>query len=162
MRSDEDSPAGIQFRRPARRASGHAIRRAPAAGCTTRQHNAHITESRVIRYPWHPWYGRSVVVVRVSEKREQPVFRCAPEMDAMRSIEVPQWMFDAAVCCRMTLAPTGSVCIQALRELARLLCALSRAEPSTVPKKPSTSPRLNREMPVQYTRELRPFDQLGL
>jgi hypothetical protein len=52
----------------------------------------------------------------------------------MRSIEVPQWMFDAAVCRRMTLAATASVRIQSLRELHRLLCAVRRAEPSTVLK----------------------------
>ena len=30
------------------------------ANYTSRQSNAHSTESREIRYPWHPWCGRSV------------------------------------------------------------------------------------------------------
>jgi hypothetical protein len=31
-------------------------------GDTIRRHNAQKTEVRSVCYPWHPWYGRSLVI----------------------------------------------------------------------------------------------------
>ena len=36
--------------------------------CTTKQPNAHNTESRKLLYPWHPWHGHSVWVHRTMVK----------------------------------------------------------------------------------------------
>ena len=94
--------------------------------CTSRQQNAHITESRVVLYRWHPWHGRSVFIFGTVTKGEQAVFRCALEpADAARPLEVPQWMFDAAACCRVVLAATPSVSVEVLRELDQLISAVS-------------------------------------
>ncbi len=43
------------------------------------------------------------------------IFRCHAD-DSRRALEIPQWMFDAARCCRMPLAPRAVVaCLRALR-----------------------------------------------
>jgi hypothetical protein len=67
------------------------------------------------------------------QKGEQPVFRCALEpADCVATLEVPQWMFDPAVCYRIAMASNPNVSVETLRELARLFAAIMRAEPSTV------------------------------
>lgn len=47
-----------------------------AVDCTSRQPNAHVTESRVVPYRWHPWHGRAVFAFRAVTKGEEAVFRC--------------------------------------------------------------------------------------
>ena len=92
------------------------------AGCTSRQHNAHITESRVLLYPWHPWHGRTVLIFSSVAKNGQAVYRCGLESaQTDRPLEVPQWMFDPTVCCRVYLAASPAVRCEELLELKRLL-----------------------------------------
>jgi hypothetical protein len=101
--------------------------------CTSRRQNTHITESRVVLYRWHPWHGRPVYIARPLNKGRQPVFRCALEAgDSVATLEVPQWMFDPAICCRIAVVTDPSVDVGSLRELRRLLLAITRAEPSPV------------------------------
>ena len=103
------------------------------ARCTSRQHNAHVTESRVVLYRWHPWHGRAVFVFGAVTKCEQGIFRCALEQaDVARPLEVPQWMFDAVACCRIELVAMPSACMSALRELDRLLSSAGAGERSYV------------------------------
>jgi hypothetical protein len=90
--------------------------------CTSRQSDTHRIESREVRYPWHPWYGRSVWVDQAVIRGGQAVFQCRLEPgQEQRSIEVPQWMFDAASCHRMRLGPIPSVSWDTLRDLQALL-----------------------------------------
>ena len=71
------------------------------ARCTSRQRNTHSTESRQVRYPWHPWFGRSVTVYEALTKGDQPVCRCGVDDQRNdRSLEVPAWMFEPAACDR--------------------------------------------------------------
>ena len=106
---------------------------ARAPRCTSRQQNAHVTESRVVLYRWHPWHGRSVFIFGAVTKGERAVFRCALEpADVARPLEVPQWMFDAAACCRILLADTPSVTVQVLRDLDQLISAVKPAERTEV------------------------------
>ena len=89
---------------------------------TTQQHKTHISKYQEIYYPWHPWYGRSVLVRGSLTRRDRDVYRCTIEDDASKkSLEVPHWMFDRAVCCGMKLvdAPVLGVC--ELRSLKALL-----------------------------------------
>jgi len=59
-------------------------------------------------------------------KGEQAVFRCALEpANVARPLEVPQWMFDAAACCRVVLAATPSVSVEVLRALDQLISAVT-------------------------------------
>src|SRR5260370_21413439 len=39
------------------------------SGYTSRQHNAHITESREVLYRWHPWYGHTVWIFSTVERK---------------------------------------------------------------------------------------------
>jgi hypothetical protein len=90
--------------------------------CTSRQSDTHRIESREVRYPWHPWYGRAVWIDRVVVRGGRAVFRCRLEPgQESRSVEVPQWMFDAASCHRMRLGPLPSVSCDALRDLQAVL-----------------------------------------
>ena len=103
-----------------RRASGEREHR-----CTSPQQNAHITETREVQYPWHSWYGKAVYIFGVVAKSEHPIFRCALDRgENAPQLEIPQWMFDAAACCGMTLVETASVSVGTLRDLTRLICAV--------------------------------------
>jgi hypothetical protein len=102
---------------------------ARGARCTSKQQNTHVTESRVVRYRWHPWYGRSVLIVSAFVKDGHAVYRCVLEgADDSRSFEVPQWMVDAAACCRIALSLTPAVSCEALRELCRLITCTCRPD----------------------------------
>jgi hypothetical protein len=98
--------------------------------CTSRQPNTHSTEARELLYPWHPWHSRSVWIVETVSTESRAVFHCVTEQAApglaRRSLAIPQWMFDAAVCQRVRMEATPSVNARALQELRHLLSA-SRA-----------------------------------
>src|ERR1700730_85367 len=90
--------------------------------CTSHQQNAHITDSRVILYPWHPWYGKTALIFTSVAKTGQAVFRCGLESaQTDRPLEVPQWMFDATACRQACLAASPTVHCEGLLELKRLL-----------------------------------------
>ena len=101
------------------------------AGCTTQQQNAHVTERRVVLYPWHSWYGHAVLIVGVVTRGTARIFRCRPDDDS-RALEIPQWMFEAAACSRTRQVRAPIVTCQALRELGKLLDAASAVPSSAV------------------------------
>ena len=114
--------------RPAERAADTPGSNAAAPWCTSQRQSAHVTESRIVQYRWHPWHGRAVFIVGAFAKAGHAVYRCVLERtDESRALEIPQWMFDAAVCCRIALAPAPSVTCEALRELRRLIDSACRA-----------------------------------
>ncbi len=89
---------------------------------TTQQHKTHISKYQKVYYPWHLWYGRSVLVRGSLTRRDRVVFRCTIEDDAFKkSLEVPHWMFDRAVCCGMRLVDTPVLEVCELRSLKALL-----------------------------------------
>ena len=97
--------------------------------CTSRQQNAHVTESRVVLYRWHPWHGRSVFIHGAVVKHEHAVYRCVLEhAHDSRALEVAQWMFDPAACWRIRLSSLPSVTCEALRELRHLIETASRPD----------------------------------
>ncbi len=102
--------------------------RSPSANvfhCTSRQQNAHITDTRELLYRWHCWYGRPVYIFGTVTRGEHVFLRCALDRgESGRLLEVPQWMFEATACCRMVLAATASVSVQTLRDLTRLMRAV--------------------------------------
>lgn len=94
--------------------------------CTSHQSNTHSTESREVLYPWHPWFGRSVWIHLTRLNHGRMVAHCGLDpQHGHRGVEVPLWMFDAAVCCQMHRAAVPVVSIEALHELAALLVANS-------------------------------------
>ncbi len=75
--------------------------------CTNRQRKIHKTEVRLVYYPWHPWYGRSLLIRESLVKGGLADYRCCLEVDdrAATSLEIPQWMFDRAICCSLLSLP---------------------------------------------------------
>jgi len=91
-------------------------------GNTSRQSNTHSTELREIRYPWHPWRGRSVWIYGAFVKSGWALYRCSLEQNQKaRLFEIPQWMFDSGACCRVHRAEQPAVDSAALLELKLLL-----------------------------------------
>lgn len=58
-------------------------------------------------------------------------FRCRAD-DSIRCFEVPQWMFDAATCCRMQLVSQATVVCRALYDLRDLIQATEQISSATV------------------------------
>jgi hypothetical protein len=93
---------------------------------TTQQRNTHNIESREVCYPWHPWCGRVVAVHQTFAKNCRGVVsHCRIEENSeARHLEIPEWMFDPAICRRMQLAAVPIVSCEALLDLKSLLrCA---------------------------------------
>jgi hypothetical protein len=63
-----------------------------------------------------------VLIRGTLKRRDRVVFRCTIEDDASKkSLEVPQWMFDRAICCGMRLVDTPVLGVCELRALKALL-----------------------------------------
>lgn len=104
-----------------RRGSAHRALRVAGGNCTSRQQNAHVTERRVVLYRWHPWHGRDVSVTGMTVRGGAVLLRCRADDHSCRSTEIPEWMFDAATCCRMRLASAPIVTCTALHAVRKLL-----------------------------------------
>ena len=76
-------------------------------------------EPRQVCYPWHRWYGRSVLTRKAGGAHAEVAFLCKlPEapLDAML-VEIPRWMFDAAHCATLRLTEQAHVDCATLRTL---------------------------------------------
>jgi hypothetical protein len=97
---------------------------AVVAGCTTEVHNTHKTGFREVRYRWHPWHGQGVVVRGESRRGNMVVLQCVrEEVQECRTLEIPEWMFDAVVCAPMKSSELPHVDCVALLALKHLLSA---------------------------------------
>jgi hypothetical protein len=75
-----------------------------------------------MRYPWHPWHGQAVRILRFSARNGLPVFHCTLEpASCRRLLEIPQWMFDASVVCLVRFGSAPLASCEALRELKELI-----------------------------------------
>ncbi len=94
-----------------------------ATGGRTQQHKTHVTERRVLRYRWHPWFDCNIGIEAARATRGEPVFHCRLEegTPSGRALAIPQWMFDTATCERMRVADSPTVSCEALTELRTLL-----------------------------------------
>jgi hypothetical protein len=96
--------------------------------CTSPQRNTHISESRIVHYPWHPWRDRCVFIDDVIERNGAVYFRChIDETLDQAALEIPDWMFDS-LWRRVCSVDTPVVGWQALRNL-KLLLAASNHDP---------------------------------
>jgi hypothetical protein len=110
-------------------------------GYTTRQRNTHNTESREVRYPWHPWFGRMVTVYEAVTKGGHSLCRCGvDDQRNARSVEVPAWMFEPAACDHLRLTATPFVDCQALIELKAVLQMALWADVLQAPHHSLTTP----------------------
>ena len=90
--------------------------------CTTDALNTHKTETREVRYPWHPWYGRQVAVRGVRNRHGVKVLFCTvDDVHEFPVLEVSEWMFDPVVCGRLERAEGARADVGALRALQALL-----------------------------------------
>jgi hypothetical protein len=88
---------------------------------TSRQSNTHSIESRVVRYPWHPWHGRTVWIYQSLKKQGEGILRCRIEQDPSVSLqELPEWMFDTGAG-QIQIAKMPAISCEALRDLKTLL-----------------------------------------
>ena len=105
-----------------------------ACGCTSQRHKTHITESDAVRYRWHCWFGRAVAIDASVAKAGVKIHRChLSESNSGRSLEIPQWMFDGAICSAMREGDSPIVDCEALIELREILVATSeQCTPSVI------------------------------
>lgn len=97
--------------------------------CTKSRRNTHISESRIVHYPWHPWWGRSVFIETVIDKNGPIYFRChVDETLHQAAVEIPEWMFDSPWS-RVCAVERPIVGWQALRNLKLLLASASNNDP---------------------------------
>jgi len=97
--------------------------------CTSHQRKTHISETRKVHYPWHPWRDHSVFIEERREKNGCVVFRCyVEETQRWSALEIPDWMFDPA-CSTLQEVDTPLVECRALRNLKVLLAGASSHDP---------------------------------
>ena len=110
------------------RAADISTNYADVAGCTTEVHNTHKTGFRELEYRWHPWHAQRVAVRGESRRGSLVVLRCVrDELQGCRTLEIPEWMFDAAVCGQMKSTELPHVDCAALLALKHLLSAATRS-----------------------------------
>ena len=99
----------------------------------SRQPNTHSTELREVRYPWHPWFGRTVAVYEMLVKQGHSVCRCGLEEERTRlSVEIPTWMFEPGACGQLRVMAVPAVSCDALITLQVLLRTVPRPDPGGV------------------------------
>ena len=112
-----------------RPATGSRAPSGGAAGCTTQRHNAHVTgpEEHEVAYAWHPWAGRLVRVHNVIRRPTGAIARCTmvDGEPAVRTLEIPKWMLDAACCRHMRRRTEPVTSVDALQALRTLLAEVS-------------------------------------
>jgi len=102
--------------------------------CTSRRPKTHITEHRTVRYQWHPWYGRSVGVIKLIKRQQGGVFRCVVNEGRTGStLEIPLWMFDPALCSGHSYGKMPSVDLGALQDLQILLQSVKDHQHHSIP-----------------------------
>jgi hypothetical protein len=90
--------------------------------CTTGGFNTHKTDSPVVRYPWHPWFGRQVTIRWIRKRAGITVFGCTADDESDRPVlEIPQWMCESGACTGMCVETSARVDCGALRTLRTLL-----------------------------------------
>jgi hypothetical protein len=103
-----------------------------ALGCTTEGSNTHKTETREVRYAWHPWHQRRVLVRGARKRYGATVLQCTLEEHEFPVLELPEWMFDLSVCSYLNIAMAARVDCGSLRALKTLLESFVRADVQAV------------------------------
>jgi hypothetical protein len=92
-------------------------------------HTARRTEVRVVRYQWHPFFGKEVLV-RWAIPSAGGLLCFPPGEELVVSFLVPSWMFEAEICASMKIASAASVSVRALVDLHRLLAEAAQGSAS--------------------------------
>jgi hypothetical protein len=100
----------------------------------SRPRNAHGSESELRRlcYRWHRWHSRDVVTQKSTGVYAPFTYACRlPQEQGTVRLHIPRWMFDAAACEAMDIAPAPRVDYTTLRALQTFLRDLE--SPVTLP-----------------------------
>jgi hypothetical protein len=95
-----------------------------ATGFASRQQKTHGTNSelKILRYPWHPWWGKNVLTSKAHGNQAESSYFCAlPEARDAPLVAIPRWMFDAVTCGAMDMVASPFVDLGPLRDLKRVL-----------------------------------------
>ena len=93
-----------------------------AAITTTGEFNTHKTDIPVVRYPWHPWFGRQVIIRWIRKRAGITILGCTADDESDRPVlEIPQWMFESGACTGMCVETSARVDCATLRTLKTLL-----------------------------------------
>ena len=113
---------------------GCLVRDSHVAGpdCTTEGSNTHKTDTREVRYAWHPWYQRRVLVRGTRKRYGATVLQCTLEEREFPVLELPEWMFDLGTCSYLNIAAAARVNCGSLRALKTLLESVVRADAQAV------------------------------
>ena len=91
---------------------------------TTEVCNAHKTSLREVKYRWHPWHGKTVLVRGEACRGGHVVLQCVrDELKGFPTLEIPEWMFDSRVCSRMYSTAFPHVDCASLLALKHLISA---------------------------------------
>ena len=79
----------------------------------------------VVRYPWHPLYGREVIIRGRRREPGSTRVRCQLLDDNTWRV-IPEWMLDATRCRSMEICAEPRACWSALLGLRELLDDMAR------------------------------------
>ena len=97
--------------------------------CTTGEFNTHKTDVSVVRYPWHPWFGRQVTIQWVRRRAGITILGCTADNESDRPIlEIPQWMCESGACTGLCVETNARVDCGTLRTLKLLLERVVRVQ----------------------------------
>jgi len=101
---------------------------AGAPCCTTEVCNAHKTSLREVKYHWHPWHGKKVLIRGEACRGGRVVLQCVrDELKGFPTLEIPEWMFDSRVCSRTYSAMFPHVDCASLLALKHLISATAES-----------------------------------
>ena len=101
-------------------------------GCTTEELKTHQIDLRVVRYRWHPWCGREVVVTGAFGRGGTCVLCYRTEGGGPVPLEIPEWMFDVQSCATAAFSAVPAVDSATLCALEELLNLHAQATRSVV------------------------------
>jgi hypothetical protein len=101
--------------------------------CTTGEFNTHKTDIPVVRYPWHPWFGRQITIRWIRKRAGITVYGCTTADESeFPVLEIPQWMCESGACTGMCLETSARVDCGTLRRLKTLLERVVRLQEESV------------------------------
>jgi hypothetical protein len=116
------SPSFSESRSRSPRAFDCSMTGAAARNCTTGEFNTHKTDVSVVRYPWHPWFGRQVTIRWIHRRAGITILGCTADDESDRPVlEIPQWMCESGACTGMCVETSARVDCGTLRTLKTLL-----------------------------------------
>jgi len=130
--SPRQGMAGAGPRAPSPPAYDRPARCAGAPRCTSEESKTHRIDVRVVRYRWHPWCGRDVVVTGSFVRGGARVLCCRTDDGGPVPVEIPEWMFDVQSCMSAALSQVPSVDSATLCAMQELLDAHAPASGDVV------------------------------